>query len=133
MKGLRTITRRFQQLRALHVARPVSRASDAAIAGKASALALAIKQIEASFGKGSLMQLGAVNAVAQVDVISTGSLAVDHALGIGGLPRGCGTHASPLSFFAHEPTCSLAGRHFIGASWKFSGQSRAARRRSRCT
>ena len=98
MKGLRTITRRFQQLRALHVARPVSRASDAAIAGKASALALAIKQIEASFGKGSLMQLGAVNAVAQVDVISTGSLAVDHALGIGGLPRGCGTHASPLSF-----------------------------------
>jgi RecA/RadA recombinase len=51
------------------------------------ALLAAIRQIEAAHGKGSLMQLGQT-AVSAVDVIPTGSLALDTALGIGGLPRG---------------------------------------------
>ena len=53
-----------------------------------SALAAALRQIESQFGKGSIMQLGSFSSGVAVDVISTGSLALDHALGIGGLPRG---------------------------------------------
>ena len=52
------------------------------------ALEAAIAQIERSYGKGSLMRLGAREAGAQVEVISTGSLGLDIALGVGGLPRG---------------------------------------------
>ena len=52
------------------------------------ALEAAIAQIERSFGKGSLMRLGAREAASQVEVISTGSLGLDIALGVGGLPRG---------------------------------------------
>jgi len=44
-------------------------------------------QIERRFGKGSIMRLG-VQAIADIPVISTGSLALDHALGVGGIPRG---------------------------------------------
>ena len=47
----------------------------------------AIKQIEKQYGKGSIMRLGE-HANVDVDAISTGSLAIDHALGVGGLPRG---------------------------------------------
>ena len=49
---------------------------------------MALKQIEASFGKGAIMRLGDQTTRANVEVISTGSLALDAALGIGGLPRG---------------------------------------------
>jgi len=56
-------------------------------AAKGKALDLAIKQIEKQFGKGSIMKLGDAPAV-QIEAISTGSLALDHALGIGGVPRG---------------------------------------------
>lgn len=52
------------------------------------ALEAAIAQIERLFGKGSLMRLGAREAASQVEVISTGSLGLDIALGVGGLPRG---------------------------------------------
>ncbi len=52
------------------------------------ALAAALSQIEKQYGKGSVMRLGGSGAVHDVDVISTGSLALDLALGIGGLPRG---------------------------------------------
>jgi recombination protein RecA len=52
------------------------------------ALAAALGQIERQFGKGSVMRMGDAQAVRDVDVISTGSLALDVALGIGGLPRG---------------------------------------------
>jgi len=51
------------------------------------AVASAISQIERQFGKGAVMKLGG-RAIAQVPVISTGSIALDVALGIGGLPRG---------------------------------------------
>jgi len=55
---------------------------------KNKALEAALGQIERAFGKGSVMKLGARAAVAESDVISTGSLGLDIALGIGGLPRG---------------------------------------------
>ncbi len=52
------------------------------------ALAAALTQIERQFGKGSVMRLGDHSAFKDVDVVSTGSLGLDVALGIGGLPRG---------------------------------------------
>ena len=52
------------------------------------ALAAALGQIEKQFGKGSVMRLGDSEAVRDIDVISTGSLGLDVALGVGGLPRG---------------------------------------------
>jgi len=55
---------------------------------KRKALSAALSQIEKQFGKGSVMRMGDVGAVRDVDVISTGSLSLDLALGIGGLPRG---------------------------------------------
>ena len=55
---------------------------------KGKALDAALSQIERAFGKGSIMKLGAKNAAEDVDVISTGSLGLDLALGIGGVPRG---------------------------------------------
>jgi len=52
------------------------------------ALSAALGQIEKQFGKGSVMRLGDASAAMDFDVISTGSLALDVALGVGGLPRG---------------------------------------------
>ena len=52
------------------------------------ALLSAMAQIEKQFGKGSIMKLGEDSPAMQIDTISTGSLSVDEALGIGGLPRG---------------------------------------------
>jgi recombination protein RecA len=54
---------------------------------KAQALKIAIEQIERQHGKGSVMRLGE-GPIQQVDVISTGSISLDAALGIGGIPRG---------------------------------------------
>jgi len=57
---------------------------------KMKALELALSSIEKQFGKGSIMKLGANDSmIKDVEVVSTGSLALDVALGIGGLPRGC--------------------------------------------
>ncbi len=55
---------------------------------KAKALQAALAQIERQFGKGSIMRLGDGEAVEALDVVSTGSLGLDIALGVGGLPRG---------------------------------------------
>jgi recombination protein RecA len=52
------------------------------------ALAAALSQIEKQFGKGSVMRLGDHSASRDVEVVSTGSLGLDIALGVGGLPRG---------------------------------------------
>ncbi|HEX5421636.1 MAG TPA: recombinase RecA [Gammaproteobacteria bacterium] len=52
------------------------------------ALAAALGQIEKQFGKGSVMRLGDSIAARDIDVVSTGSLGLDIALGVGGLPRG---------------------------------------------
>ncbi len=55
---------------------------------KQKALGAALGQIERQFGKGSIMRMGDATNLPQIDVISTGSLSLDIALGIGGLPRG---------------------------------------------
>jgi recombination protein RecA len=55
---------------------------------KAKALAVALAQIEKQFGKGSIMKMGEGSVVSDIQVVSTGSLGLDIALGIGGLPRG---------------------------------------------
>jgi recombination protein RecA len=55
---------------------------------KRKALSAALGQIEKQFGKGAVMRMGDVSAVRDIDVVSTGSLGLDVALGIGGLPRG---------------------------------------------
>jgi recombination protein RecA len=55
---------------------------------KRKALSAALSQIEKQFGKGAVMRMGDVTAVSDADVVSTGSLGLDVALGIGGLPRG---------------------------------------------
>src|SRR5262250_2167605 len=52
------------------------------------ALDLTLSQIEKQFGKGSIVRLGSKDAVVPVTVISTGSISVDNALGVGGFPRG---------------------------------------------
>src|SRR5580704_14739929 len=52
------------------------------------ALDLALSQIEKQFGKGSILRLGSKDAIVPVSVISTGSISLDAALGVGGLPRG---------------------------------------------
>src|SRR5262245_43039105 len=55
---------------------------------KSKALDAALSQIERNFGKGSIMRLGKNSKSMDVDTVSTGSLGLDIALGIGGLPRG---------------------------------------------
>ncbi len=55
---------------------------------KRKALEAALGQIEKQFGKGSIMRMGDQGVARDIDAVSTGSLGLDIALGIGGLPRG---------------------------------------------
>ena len=55
---------------------------------KSKALDAALSQIERAFGKGSIMKLGKAGAELDIETVSTGSLGLDIALGVGGLPRG---------------------------------------------
>jgi recombination protein RecA len=55
---------------------------------KSKALQAALAQIEKQFGKGTIMRLGEGEVIADIQVVSTGSLGLDIALGVGGLPRG---------------------------------------------
>ncbi|MBN9069339.1 MAG: recombinase RecA [Rhizobiales bacterium] len=55
---------------------------------KTKALDAALSQIERAFGKGSIMRLGANEQVVEIETVSTGSLGLDIALGVGGLPKG---------------------------------------------
>ncbi len=55
---------------------------------RAKAIELALTQIEKQFGKGSIMRLGAKDALVPVEVIPTGAISLDAALGVGGMPRG---------------------------------------------
>ena len=64
---------------------PVPRPRDAQ---RDKAIELAVSTIEKQFGKGSIMRLGAEEKPPEVQVIPTGSLALDIALGVGGLPKG---------------------------------------------
>src|SRR5260370_2518495 len=73
----------------------------------------ALGQIERAFGKGSIMKLGSREAATDAEVVSTGSLGLDIALGIGGFPRGrglgiygpgsSGNTTLALHFIAHAP------------------------------
>ncbi|MDO9006548.1 MAG: recombinase RecA [Aquabacterium sp.] len=63
-------------------------AKSALSAEKAKALQVALAQIEKQFGKGSIMRLGEGEVIDDIQVVSTGSLGLDIALGVGGLPRG---------------------------------------------
>ena len=55
---------------------------------KMKALDLAMRQIEKDFGKGSIMKLGEASNKMNIEVIPTGALSLDIALGVGGIPRG---------------------------------------------
>ena len=68
--------------------KPVVAPSAALNTEKAKALQAALAQIEKQFGKGTIMKLGAGEVIEDIQVVSTGSLGLDIALGVGGLPRG---------------------------------------------
>src|SRR4029079_5978048 len=55
---------------------------------KGKAIDLAFSQIEKQFGKGSIMRLGSIDMSLALEAISSGSLSLDNALGVGGYPRG---------------------------------------------
>lgn len=63
-------------------------AQDQELAARRKALELAVAHIEKQFGEGAIMTLGKHSASREIDVISTGSIALDIALGVGGVPRG---------------------------------------------
>jgi len=85
---------------------------------KEKALELAISQIEKRFGKGSVMKLGEV-AATPVEAIPTGSLALDLALGIGGVPRGRVTEI----FGPESSGKTTVGQHIIAEAQKRGGMA----------
>src|SRR6476619_7772517 len=72
----------------MHMQKPPLRVVEGGIMDKHKALEAALAQIDKNFGKGSIMRLGANDRSHDVEAISTGSLGLDIALGIGGVPRG---------------------------------------------
>ena len=84
---------------------------------KEKALELAISQIEKRFGKGSVMKLGASAAMSPVGAIPSGSLALDLALGIGGIPRGRITEI----FGPEASGKTTLGQHIIAEAQKLGG------------
>jgi len=84
---------------------------------KEKALDLAIGQIEKQFGKGSIMRLNQT-AIRAVDVISTGSLALDIALGVGGIPRGRVTEI----FGPEGSGKTTLAQHIIASAQKAGGR-----------
>jgi len=87
------------------------------ITEKGKALELAIGQIEKRFGKGSIMKLGESAAMAQVEAIPSGSLSLDLALGIGGIPRGRITEI----FGPESSGKTTLGQHVIAEAQKRGG------------
>ena len=81
------------------------------------ALELAISQIERQFGKGAIMRLGARGAFDEVPVIPTGSIALDVALGIGGIPRGRVTEI----FGPESSGKTTLGLHIIAEAQRLGG------------
>ena len=84
---------------------------------KGKALELAIGQIEKRFGKGSIMKLGESAAMAAVEAIPSGSLSLDLALGIGGIPRGRITEI----FGPESSGKTTLGQHVIAEAQKRGG------------
>ena len=86
---------------------------------KAKALELALGQIEKQFGQGSIMRLGDAAQKMAVEFISTGSLSLDIALGIGGIPRG-----RVIEIFGAEAAGkSTLGQHIIAEAQKKGGMA----------
>jgi len=83
------------------------------------ALELAIDQIEKRFGKGSVMKLGEAAAVPAVEAIPSGSLALDLALGVGGIPRGRITEI----FGPEASGKTTLGQHIIAETQKRGGMA----------
>ena len=84
---------------------------------KEKALDIAVAQIEKQFGQGSIMKLGEATAMSAVAVIPSGSLALDIALGVGGLPRGRITEI----FGPEGSGKTTLGQHIIAESQKQGG------------
>ena len=89
---------------------------------KSKALDAALSQIERNFGKGSIMRLGKNMQSMDVDTVSTGSLGLDIALGIGGLPRG-----RVVEIYGPE---SRARRRWLCISWPRRRRTAASARSS---
>jgi recombination protein RecA len=70
------------------MSQPILRVVEGASVDKSKALDAALSQIERAFGKGSIMRLGKNQPAAEIETVSSGSLGLDIALGVGGLPRG---------------------------------------------
>ena len=70
------------------MSQPALRLVEGSSMDKSKALSAALSQIERQFGKGSVMKLGKTDKSMDIETVSTGSLGLDIALGIGGLPRG---------------------------------------------
>jgi len=81
------------------------------------AVELAIEQIERQFGKGSVMRLGETSAKVSADAISTGSLSLDLALGVGGIPRGRVTEI----FGSEASGKTTLGQHIIAEAQEAGG------------
>jgi recombination protein RecA len=86
---------------------------------KGSSLELAIGQIEKQFGKGAIMRLGEASARMQVEAIPTGSISLDAALGIGGIPRGRVTEI----FGPEAAGKSTLAQHIIAEAQKVGGMA----------
>ena len=90
---------------------------DANVEGREKAIAEAIRQIDKKYGEGAIMRLGSA-PLKEVDVIPTGALCIDIALGIGGIPRGRVTEIyGPES--SGKTTVSL---HIIAEAQKRGGE-----------
>ncbi|MBP1465156.1 recombinase RecA [Candidatus Chloroploca sp. M-50] len=84
---------------------------------KEKALAAAMSQIDRKFGKGSIMKMGEVNSRLAIEAIPTGSIALDIALGIGGLPRG-----RVVEIFGPESSGKTTlAQHIIAEAQKLGG------------
>ena len=86
---------------------------------KGQALELAIGQIEKQFGRGAIMRLGEASARLQVEAIPTGSISLDVALGIGGIPRGRVTEI----FGPESAGKSTLAQHIIAEAQKLGGSA----------
>ena len=84
---------------------------------KSKALELAIGQIDRQFGRGAIMRLGEVSSASRAEAISTGSLSLDIALGIGGIPRGRVTE----TYGAESSGKSTLGFHVMAECQKAGG------------
>ena len=86
---------------------------------KAKALELAMGQIDRQFGSGAVMRLGEAAGSARIEVISTGSLSLDLALGVGGIPRGRVTEA----FGAEASGKSTLAFHVMAEAQRSGGEA----------